>query len=130
MARILKNLLLLTLVVALILPVGWCCRPAKASTTSIGRNAGAEKACCHAREAQTQRPAKSHCPLPPVSKCCCSVDSVASEKAVLTVEIDSLPALPLSMPAVDLPRNELQVVDRGAFQTGPPLNVLLCVWVC
>jgi len=130
MARILKNLMLLILVVELILPVGWCCRPASAAATTISANDGTGKPCCQSRQARAQKPAKSHCPQPPTSKCCCSVDSIAPGKAVLTVDIDSAPTLPLALPAVDSPRDRLQLVDRGAFQTGPPRNVLLCVWVC
>jgi hypothetical protein len=130
MVRILKSLVLLTLIVELVLPVGWCCRPAKATTTSVSINSGSERPCCHARMAQKEKPARSRSPQLPTSKCCCSVDSVAPERAAQTIDVESMPALPVMVPAVGSLRHEGHLAQRGAIETGPPLNVLLCVWLC
>jgi len=133
MSRILRNLVLLILVVELVLPVGWCCRPVHAAadpSAAVGAKFEARKSCCHQHQSQTEKPGRSHSPTVPASKCCCSADSVVPEKVAPVAGIDSMLILPLTLPLIDAPRDELCRVASGAVQTGPPLNVLLCVWLC
>ena len=46
------------------------------------------------------------------------------------INVDSMLILPLTLPLTDAPRDELWRVASGAIPSGPPLNVLLCVWLC
>lgn len=138
MGEFLKSIVVLTLAGILVLPGGWCCRPAEAGSRQ-GEDASPDaRPCCRNKQAtavrgccqrqQSNTPARA--PAVPGQSCCCVKDLnlKVDRPALPRMELGLMPAL---IPATTATTGQLcspaTEADLGA---GPPLNILHCVWRC
>lgn len=118
----LLKLVMLTLIAALILPVGWCCRTTSLSATA----ADITHSCCKTPMAGDS----DGLPAAPVRQCCCVPDlNVAPEGPQLPVP-DVAVATEIASILGPVLNRSLEWVARVEIDPGPRLNILLCVWRC
>jgi|SRR5579872_417916 len=123
MARSLFSLVLILAAGSFGLPAGWCCRAPTARTEF--KAAPIQGYCGH-------KLPRAPAPVGPVRTCCCPLESAASPP----VKAQSpAPSHWLLFTAGD-PADELSLASAPAAplpllaDSGPPLRVLQCVWLC
>lgn len=124
MADFFKNILVLTLAGILALPAGWCCR---SSTAQAAATEG--RACC-----RHKRPTKSPVQLPcgqiPRQHCCCVRDLGPAKERVSFAPVELGISSPLFLADRFRPDSACAIVTAAEPVSGPPLNILHCVWRC
>jgi hypothetical protein len=131
MATTFMRTLVVGAVLNLAFPPGWCCAAlaAEAPAPAPQQEESRRKCCCCEDEPKGQAPTPAPHPAPP--PCCCHREAPIPPERVLPDEMGVPAALLAPVFGADLPTvSHPAAGDLPPPALAPPLNVLLCVWLC